>query len=235
MLSNIDELEKELENISPQERLQKAYDSIEGEKIISLSMQLEGLVLLDMLLKKNLAFTSYTLDTGRLHDETYRLIDTVRFKYKIPIKVYYPNNQQLEKMVSQKGMFSFKESVANRKECCSIRKIHPNERALKGKSLWITGLRRDQSAERSQTKILEFHESKKLYKISPLATWSWNQVYKYALDNHVPIHPLYKQGYKSIGCAPCTRTVSPEEDERAGRWWWESGTKECGLHIEQRN
>ena len=188
-----------------------------------------------MLLKKNLAFTSYTLDTGRLHDETYRLIDTVRLKYKIPIKVYYPNSQQLEKMVSQKGMFSFKESVANRKECCYIRKVHPNERALEGKSLWITGLRREHSAERSQTKILEFNKSKKIYKISPLATWSWNQVYKYAMDHHVPIHPLYKQGYRSIGCAPCTRTVSPEEAERAGRWWWESGTKECGLHIEKRN
>ena len=230
-IEKLEELNSRWEDFTPQQIISSAYELFHGEKALSLSMQLEGLVILDMLLKEELTAFFYTIDTGRLPHETYQIMDTVRFKYNIPLQVFFPEHPSIEALVSQKGMFSFKESIANRKECCHLRKVEPNQRALKGKEVWITGIRRDQSQERNQTKIIDYIADKKIYKLAPLANWNWEQVTSYAKSNQVPIHSLYKKGYTSIGCAPCTRPVQKGEEERSGRWWWESGTKECGLHL----
>ena len=228
---NLIEINQELELLSPQDILTKCFSLIHGEKTISLSMQLDGLVLLDMMLKAKLEFSCYTIDTGRLHEETYKMFDTVRFKYNVPLEIYYPQTENIQNLTSKKGLYSFKDSVSNREECCHIRKIEPNQRALEGKSLWIGGLRREQSETRKSIQILEYRQDLNIYKLSPLANFTSQQLHNYAKENSVSYHPLYKEGYPSIGCAPCTRPIKEGEEERAGRWWWEQGTKECGLNF----
>ncbi len=228
----IKSLNSELETMQPFEILQKAWQVIGGEKVISLSMQLEDNVILDMILKNELPVRPYTLDTGRMHPETYLMIDTLKFKYDINIEVYYPQTEAIQQLVGQKGMYSFRESIDNRKECCHIRKVEPNNRALAGASLWVNGIRRDQSEERADTPILSYDEKADLYKLSPIAKLTFAEVRSYAKENKVPIHKLYEQGFASIGCAPCTRAIEEGEHPRAGRWWWEHGdTRECGLHA----
>ena len=221
---------KELDNRPAEEIIEKAFSFIKGKKVISISTQVEDIVLLDMILKQGLDIKAYTLDTGRLHEETLLMIDKIHFKYNIPVEVYFPDAEKIESLVTRKGMFSFKEAIENRKECCHLRKVEPNQRALKGASLWVTGLRREQSPDRKDTPVLE--KSGELFKVNPLVNWSWDALEKYAVDNKLPMHPLYKKGFLSIGCAPCTRAVEPGEDMRAGRWWWENADlKECGLHV----
>ena len=228
---DLNKINEELETLTPEEILTKCFNLIEGNKTISLSMQLDGLVLLDMMLKERLQFSCYTIDTGRLHEETYKMFDTIRFKYNVPLEIYYPNTIAIEQLTSTKGVYSFKESIENREECCSIRKIEPNQRALQNKILWVGGLRREQSENRKKIQILEYRSDLKLYKLSPLANYTSQQLHTYAKQNSVSYHPLYAQGYPSIGCAPCTRATKPGEEERAGRWWWEQGSKECGLNV----
>ncbi|RME89375.1 MAG: phosphoadenylyl-sulfate reductase [Candidatus Hydrogenedentota bacterium] len=223
---------QDLENLSPQEILKKLYDVFPDKVALSMSLQAEDVVLLDMIVKLGKPVKVYALDTGRLHEATYRMMDSIRYKYHIDLEVYFPKAEDVEKLVREKGLYSFKESVENRKECCYIRKVLPNNRALKGMKLWITGIRRDMSEDRKNTPILEWDDSHHLYKAAPLANWTRKQVHEYAKENHVPYHPLYNEGYLSIGCEPCTRAVQEGEDERAGRWWWEQeGHKECGLHF----
>ncbi len=228
---DIEALNIQCEKLSPQEIILLVHQKISGEKALSLSMQLEGLVLLDMLLKQKLSVFYYTIDTGRLPHETYQLMDAIRFKYGVMLHVFYPHHQLLEKLISEKGLFSFKESIENRKECCFLRKVEPNKRALKGKLIWITGLRREQSSERADTKIISYDSKLNLYKLAPLANFSKKFIESYVEKNKIPVHPLYKKGYTSIGCLPCTRPIKPGEKERSGRWWWEQGIKECGLHL----
>ena len=228
---NLDELNSKLETLSPQEVLAYVYERFPGEKALALSMQIEGLVVLDMLLKQDLETCFYTIDTGRLPHETYQLMDTVRFKYDIPLSVFYPDHKALETLVSQKGLFSFKESFENRRECCFLRKVEPNRRALKDKSVWITGLRKEQSEDRNNLKMISYNEDLKIFKLCPLANSTKDFITSYAKENKVPFHPLYSKGYASIGCAPCTRPIQPGAGERSGRWWWENGVKECGLHA----
>jgi len=175
----------------------------------------------------------FTLDTGRLHQETYNVMDAVREKYDIDIEVYFPKADQVEKMAREYGLNLFYKSPELRRLCCNIRKVEPLSRALSELDAWITGLRREQCLTRAEIKKVEIDKGNEgIVKINPLADWSSAQVWTYVRKNKVPYNELHDQGYPSIGCAPCTRPVSPGEDLRAGRWWWESqNVKECGLHC----
>jgi phosphoadenosine phosphosulfate reductase len=173
----------------------------------------------------------FTLDTGRLFEDTYETYHRTLLKYKMEIRAYFPNQVAVQELLEKKGPFSFYDSVENRKECCFIRKIEPLKRALAGNELWITGLRRAQSDNRGSLPIAEWDETNQVIKVHPLIDWSEEDVDDYVNHHNVPVNPLHKKGFPSIGCAPCTRAVEPGEDIRAGRWWWEASKKECGLHA----
>lgn len=225
---NPDEFEKK----TPQEILQWALPRY-GKKIgLASSFGLEDMVLIDMIAKIDKGTTVFTLDTGRLHEETYQIMDRTRSHYGIDIQVYFPDTTAVETLVRSKGFFSFKESIENRKECCAIRKVEPLNRALSSLEAWITGMRREQSTTRTTIpKIENDPNHSDLIKLNPLADWSEQQVKDYIEANKVPINALHKQNYPSIGCGPCTRPIEDGEDIRSGRWWWENPEhKECGLH-----
>jgi phosphoadenosine phosphosulfate reductase len=174
----------------------------------------------------------FSLDTGRLPKETYDLIQEVRQRYDLPLTVYFPNSELVETYVSQHGINGFYDSVENRKGCCYARKVEPLRRALKGKGAWITGMRRDQAVTRGTLEVSSFDADNGLQKFNPLLEWSNKDVWVYIRQNDVPYNKLHDQFYPSLGCAPCTRSVTPGEDIRAGRWWWENPeNKECGLHV----
>ena len=223
---------KDFEAKSPEELLRWSMDQYGDKAGLASSFGMEDMVLIDMIAKLNGPITIFTLDTGRLHEETYELMDRVRSKYGLEIKTYFPDRDKVENLVRGKGFFSFRESVDNRKECCYIRKVEPLNRALGELKAWITGLRRSQGITRTDIpKVLEDADHPPLIKINPLADWSEEQVMNYIIENNVPINILHKKNYPSIGCAPCTRPVEQGEDNRAGRWWWENPEhKECGLH-----
>jgi phosphoadenosine phosphosulfate reductase len=223
---------KDFEAKSPEELLRWSMDQYGDKAGLASSFGMEDMVLIDMIAKLNGPITIFTLDTGRLHEETYELMDRVRSKYGLEIKTYFPDRDKVENLVRGKGFFSFRESVDNRKECCYIRKVEPLNRALGELKAWITGLRRSQGITRTDIpKVLEDADHPPLIKINPLAEWSEEQVMNYIIENNVPINILHKKNYPSIGCAPCTRPVEQGEDIRAGRWWWENPEhKECGLH-----
>jgi phosphoadenosine phosphosulfate reductase len=220
------------ETKSPQEVLAWALEKYGTRVGIASSFGLEDMVLIDMASKITKQFTVFTLDTGRLHEETYLTMDRTRNHYGIAIQSYFPKTEAVEQLEREKGFFSFKESLENRKECCAIRKVEPLSRALSTLDAWITGIRRDQIVTRTDIqKVSEDADRPALIKINPIADWSLEQVQDYIEKNKVPVNPLHKQNYPSIGCAPCTRPVEPGEDIRAGRWWWENPDhKECGLH-----
>ena len=199
---------------------------------LACSFGMEDMVLIDIIAKVKGPITIFTLDTGRLHEETYQIMDRVRSHYGLEIKTYFPNLEQVQVLVREKGFFSFKESIENRKECCGIRKVEPLNRALGELNAWVTGLRRDQAVTRTQIpKVLKDKDHPPLVKINPLADWTQDQVESYIEKNKVPVNALHKKNYPSIGCAPCTRPIESGEDIRAGRWWWENPEhKECGLH-----
>ena len=223
---------KDFEAKSPEELLRWSMDQYGDKAGLASSFGMEDMVLIDMIAKLNGSLTIFTLDTGRLHEETYELMDRVRSKYGLEIKTYFPDRDKVENLVRGKGFFSFRESVDNRKECCYIRKVEPLNRALSDLKAWITGLRRSQGVTRTDIpKVLEDDDHPPLIKINPLAEWNEKQVMNYITENNVPINILHKRNYPSIGCAPCTRPVEQGEDIRAGRWWWENPEhKECGLH-----
>lgn len=173
----------------------------------------------------------FTLDTGRLFQETYDTFASTVNKYKINIKVFSPSAEDLSKLYAAQGPNGFYDSIANRKSCCKIRKIEPLKKALEGKKIWITGLRAEQSERRGQLSPIEYDQHFGIIKIHPLLYWTWEEVMQYIDDNGIPSNPLHKKGFPSIGCAPCTRAIGPDEDFRAGRWWWEQSHKECGLHA----
>ncbi len=223
---------KDLETKSAEELIQWTMDQYGLKAGLACSFGMEDMVLIDMIAKLKAPITIFTLDTGRLHEETYEIMERVRSHYGLEIKIYFPDNVQVEKLVRGKGFFSFKESIENRKECCAIRKIEPLNRALSELDAWVTGLRRDQAVTRTETpKVLEDADHPPLIKVNPLADWSQEQVESYIEKHKVPVNALHKKNYPSIGCAPCTRSIEPGEDIRAGRWWWENPEhKECGLH-----
>ncbi len=222
----------QFESKSPQEVLKWALEKYGTRVGIASSFGLEDMVLIDMASKITDEFTVFTLDTGRLHEETYLTMDRTRSHYGIAIQSYFPKTEAVEQLEREKGFFSFKESLENRKECCAIRKVEPLSRALSTLDAWITGIRRDQIVTRTDIqKVSEDADRPPLIKINPIADWSLEQVQDYIEKNKVPVNPLHKQNYPSIGCAPCTRPIEAGEDIRAGRWWWENPDhKECGLH-----
>ena len=200
----------------------------------------EDVILVDMAVNINPDVRVFSLDTGRLHAETYRLLEQVREKYKVHIEALSPEAAAVEKLVKEKGLFSFYKD--GHKECCGIRKVAPLRRKLATLDAWITGQRKDQSpGTRANVPVVEIDAAfsgadHTLYKFNPLSNWSSNQVWQYIRENNVPFNELHNKGYISIGCEPCTRPVLPNQHEREGRWWWEDETiKECGLHSGNLN
>jgi phosphoadenosine phosphosulfate reductase len=198
--------------------------------VFSTSFGQEDQIITALIAKNNLPITIFTLDTGRLFQETYDVFHKTVKKYKVAIQTYFPEASQVENLLNTKGPNSFYESVENRKECCYIRKVVPLTKALKGNAVWITGLRAEQSENRNDLHLFEYDEKFEIIKFNPLLKWTLEEVRKYIDDNNVPQNILHKKGFVSIGCAPCTRAIAPGEDIRAGRWSWESSHKECGLH-----
>jgi len=208
------------ETKTAEELIQWTIDQYGLKAGLACSFGMEDMVLIDIIAKAKGPITIFTLDTGRLHEETYQIMDRVRSHYGLEIKTYFPNLEQVQVLLREKGFFSFKESIENRKECCGIRKVEPLNRALGELNAWVTGLRRDQAVTRTQTpKVLEDADHSPLVKINPLADWTQDQVESYIEKNKVPVNALHKKNYPSIGCAPCTRPIEAGEDIRAGRWW----------------
>ena len=221
---------KEIENSPVTEAIRLVTEWFPHEVVFSSSLGQEDQVLTDIIFKNNVPVKIFTIDTGRLFNETYELLDRTTARYKKPVHVYFPGAEDVEEFVAVKGINSFYESVENRKECCHIRKVKPLNRALKGAKVWITGLRAEQSNNRQNMSMIEWSEEKQLYKFNPLINWTHDEMIDYIKKNNVPYNPLHDKGFVSIGCAPCTRAIEPGEDARAGRWWWETSQKECGLH-----
>ncbi len=230
--SNIEQLAKDYENKSPQEIIDYA---LKNYKNIAISFSgAEDVVLIDMAKKTGKPFRVFTLDTGRLHPETYQFIDEVRNSYNIQIEVFFANRDATEKLVKEKGLFSFYKD--GHKECCDVRKVDPLKRALNTVDAWITGQRKDQSpGTRAAVPVIQKDPTfgtGNLIKFNPLANWTSKQVWDYIRENNVPHNKLHEKGFVSIGCEPCTRPILPGQHEREGRWWWEDATKkECGLHA----
>ncbi len=197
------------------------------------SFSAEDMVVLDLLLQADREASIFLLDTGRLQQETYDLIEQTRAHYGRIFTVYVPQTEALQQLLDTEGPNSFYRSRAARKACCGVRKVEPLARALAGKAAWLTGLRREQAVTRSRLPVAEIDAAHGgLLKLNPLADWSEAQVWAYIRAQHLPYNPLHDRGFPSIGCAPCTRAIQPGEDLRAGRWWWEEAEhKECGLHL----
>jgi phosphoadenosine phosphosulfate reductase len=217
---------------SPASGIELLCQLFPGRVVFSSSLGQEDQVLTDIIFRNDLPVKLFTLDTGRLFNEHYELLERVNARYKKSIEVYFPDAKDVEEFVTTKGVNSFYESVENRKACCFIRKVKPLERALQGAAVWITGIRSGQSENRKDLPLLEWVGDKQLYKYNPLLQWSYADVIDYIREFYVPYNPLHDKGFTSIGCAPCTRAIEPGEDPRAGRWWWETSQKECGLHTD---
>lgn len=224
------ELIKRVEESSLEDGLRLITDLFPAGVVFSSSLGQEDQVLTDVIFKNDLPVNIFTIDTGRLFNETYELLDRTTARYKKPVQVFFPDAKDVETMVATKGINSFYESIDNRKECCHVRKVKPLNRALAGAKVWITGLRAEQSGNRQQMPMIEWAEDRQLYKFNPLINWTYSQMMDYINQHNVPYNRLHDAGYISIGCAPCTRAIQPGEDARAGRWWWEVSHKECGLH-----
>lgn len=224
------ELIKKIEESSLPEAIRLVAELFPGEVVFSSSLGQEDQVLTDVIFKNNLPVKIFTIDTGRLFNETYELLDRTTARYKKNINIYFPEAADVEEFVATKGINSFYESVDNRKACCHIRKVKPLNRALAGAKVWIAGLRAGQSNNRQNMPMIEWSEEKKLYKFNPLINWTYEDMISYIEKFNVPYNRLHDKGFISIGCAPCTRAIEPGEDSRAGRWWWETSQKECGLH-----
>lgn len=220
---------------TPQEILALALNSVDS---VAISFSgAEDVVLVDMASKITGCFRVFTLDTGRLHGETYRFLDNVSKKYGITIEVCFPEAEAVQSMVNEKGFFSFYEET--HKECCAIRKVGPLRKKLSTLDGWITGQRRDQSpGTRAAVPVAQLDKAfstpeKNLVKFNPLSHWSSEKIWQYIRENDVPFNELHQRGFTSIGCEPCTRAILPNQHERGGRWWWEEATiKECGLHVD---
>jgi phosphoadenosine phosphosulfate reductase len=228
----IKELKKQLNGLSIEDQLSILISRFPKKVIFTTSLGIEDQVITHKIFSNNLNIKIATLDTGRLFPQTYDVLSNTIIRYNKKIDVYFPEYEDVEKMVTEKGPLSFYKSVENRKECCSLRKVVPLNRALKGMECWISGIRADQSDNRNQMDWLEYDEDKNLYKFHPLFNWSLDEVTRFVKENNVPYNSLHDKGYVSIGCEPCTRAIKPGEDFRAGRWWWENdGPKECGCHT----
>ena len=217
------------------EQLRYLAEKFKGKIAFSTSFGQEDQVITDLIFTHDLPIEVFTLDTGRMFEETYQVWHETQKKYGKKITAFYPETSQVEKMVDEKGIYSFYDSLENRKECCDIRKVYPLQRALQDVDLWITGLRAEQSVTRTNVNVLEESKAFNCFKYNPLLNWKLNEVLTYLSEKAVPYNTLHDKGFISIGCAPCTRAIQEGEDIRAGRWWWESkDKKECGLHVEHQ-
>jgi len=229
---SIDTLEQELKNNSVEEDLARLAELFPGDIVFSTSFSFEDQVIAHIIFSKKLDIEVFTLDTGRLFPETYSTWNRTLEKYGQKIIPYYPVAETLGEFVKEKGPNSFYESVENRKQCCHIRKVEPLQRALKGKKIWITGIRAEHSPNRKDLTRLEWDDANQVIKYHPLLYWTTKEVSDRIFIDDIPYNPLHDKGFVSIGCAPCTRAIKPGEDFRSGRWWWEdSSGKECGLHV----
>jgi len=222
---------RNFEELSAFELLSWALNTFGNEFAIASSFQKEDVILIDLASRVTPRFRVFTLDTGRLPEETYRVMEDVRERYGIQVESVFPDRDEVEQLVTLQGPNLFYGSVEARHMCCDARKTRPLARKLREVRAWAAGLRREQSSTRAQ--VSKHQEIDGLVKLCPLADWSSAQVEEYTRVHGVPVHPLYARGYASIGCAPCTRAIQPGEDERAGRWWWEQSRKECGIHFSE--
>lgn len=227
------------DNPTAEDILRTGLDAAKGPVGLACSFSVEDVVVLDLVRELGVQIPAqvrqirvFALDTGRLDEETYEAAEAVRVRYGIPLEWHFPEREAVERLEREKGLYSFRDSLENRHECCRIRKVEPLGRALRGLAGWITGLRREQSITRTALAPLEVDDAHGgILKINPLLDWTWDQVWAYVEAKRLPVNRLHLQGYPSIGCAPCTRPVAPGEHLRSGRWWWEAPEhKECGLH-----
>ena len=230
---DIQKLNIELKDYSPQKILKWGIDKFGVSRIaLASSLGAEDQVLTEMILSVNRESRVFTLDTGRLPQETYDTIEETMKKYSMKYEILFPEKEDVEKMERELGPNLFYKSVENRKLCCNIRKVRPLKRMLSTLSCWVTGLRREQAVTREGVPLVEWDEQNQLVKLNPLAFWTESMVWDYIKSKNIPYNKLHDMGYPSIGCAPCTRPVKEGEDLRAGRWWWElPSQKECGLHV----
>lgn len=229
--STIADWNDQLSGASAQQIVAFFLEKFKGKIAFSTSLGLEDQVLTQMVADVDPSTRVFTLDTGRLFPEAYDLMDRTSKKYKINLEVFFPNAHEVEEMVTQKGINLFYDSIENRKLCCRLRKLVPLARAMQGLDAWITGLRREQSVTRENMQVVEWDAGNNMLKINPLIDWTEKQTWDYINEHKIPVNPLHKKGFASIGCQPCTRAIEPGEETRAGRWWWENPeTKECGLH-----
>jgi phosphoadenosine phosphosulfate reductase len=232
MKQKLTELNKRFKDARPEEVLDFVLNEHKCKAAFSTSLGAEDQVVTHMMVEADDCAKIFTLDTGRQFYEIYDTLDKTNARYGISIDVVFPDAREVEKMVKEKGINLFYESVENRKECCNIRKLKPLKRALKDYDVWITGIRRDQSVTREDMQLFEWDDELNLVKVNPLINWSEKDVWDFIRKNKVPYNILHDKGYPSIGCAPCTRAVEKGENPRNGRWWWENPeTKECGLHL----
>lgn len=225
-------LKHELEGLDIVAKLKYLAKKYKDKVVFSTSFGWEDQVVTHLIFANNIPIKVFTLETGRLFPETYYVWNRTLEMYQQPIHAYFPQSDLLQNMVAAKGPNSFYESVANRKECCYIRKIEPLKRALAGNEIWITGIRADQSVNREGMEDVEWDEGNQLFKFHPIFDWTLEDVKQYVKDKNIVYNSLHDKGFPSIGCAPCTRAVKESEDFRAGRWWWEDQSKkECGLHT----
>jgi phosphoadenosine phosphosulfate reductase len=202
-----------------------------GRLVYANSLGAEAMVLTDIICSQLPRIDMFSIDTGRLHEQTYELLERLQRRYRRSIRLVYPDAAALERLVAAQGVNGFYTSVAARLECCRVRKLEPFRRALAGYPAWVTGVRREQTAGRARGQAEEWDAAHGVYKLSPLLDWSEEQVWEYIRVHALPYNALHDRQYPSIGCAPCTRAVQPGEGRRAGRWWWEQPeSRECGLH-----
>ena len=224
-------LRQQLAKVTAEDCIRFFTDSYPGQIAFGTSLGAEDQVLTEMIRNINTTVNFFTLDTGRLFQETYDLLDITEKKYGFKIRVFFPDASLIEEMVEKNGINLFYESVEKRKLCCNLRKIEPLRRALSGMKVWITGLRKDQSVTRQNSEMIEWDETFGVIKVNPLIDWTSNQVWDFIREFNIPYNELHDKGFPSIGCQPCTRAVQPGENVRAGRWWWETPeNRECGLH-----
>jgi phosphoadenosine phosphosulfate reductase len=225
--------EDALESLTAPEILSWAVEKFHPRLALSASFGgPEGMVLLHLMHLVDPSSRVFVLDTGRLHQATYDLIDRVRDRFDLNVEVVFPRSEDVQEMVREKGMNLFYESLENRQLCCRLRKVEPMRRFLSGLDAYMTGLRREQNVTRANTpKVMIDDAAGGIVKINPMADWTYDEVWKYIRRNNVPVNRLHAEGYPSVGCAPCSRAIKDGEDPRAGRWWWEQpDTKECGIH-----
>ena len=221
---------KKIDNLSWSEKISFVANNF-SNITFSTSFSLEDQAITHFIVSNKLPIKIFTIDTGRLFPQTYELWQKTLDIYGIKIDAFYPNAKNIKKFVAKNGINAFYQSQELRLNCCQIRKVEPLIRALNGKKLWISGIRREHSNSRDNKEFFEFDINLKINKFYPLLKNSEEEIYQYIKNNNIPFNPLHNQGFKSIGCQPCTRAISQGEEPRAGRWWWESGKKECGLHY----